>query len=372
MAKFLDLNPEVFAIDINDLSLRMVKLRKSGASFKVSSYSDLKIRPGIIKDGVIQEQEELIKIIRLACSSVHGKRLGTKYVIVSLPEEKSFSQIIQIAKMTPEELKTAVPYEAENYIPLPIDKVYLDYQVIGEHRNDPSKLDLLVNVIPKPIIDAYVDTIKKANLIPCILEVESQAIVRALMKMGENHPSTIFIDFGETKTSFIIVAGNSIRFTSSIPVSSQQLTQAIAENLGLFFEKAEELKTTYGLKVQPEENYDIRKIMEPILNELILQVKRYIAFYQGHAGRDYSSAEGGAIEKIVLCGGGANLKGLPEFLFAGLQIRVEIGDPLVNLSVSKNVRWRLIPQQKVLSFSTAIGLALRAADYKNSEDGRIL
>jgi type IV pilus assembly protein PilM len=193
-----------------------------------------------------------------------------------------------------------------------------------------------------------------------------------MMKIGEKHPSTIFIDFGETKTSFIIYSGGSIRFTSSIPVSSQQLTQAIAEKLGLFFEKAEELKVNYGLTLPTEEQYDIRQIMEPVLDELVLQVKRYISFYQGHAGRDYSTTEGASIEKIILCGGGANLKGLPEFLFAGLQIRVEVGDPLINLLVSKNVNWRLLPQKKVLSFATAIGLGIRAADYKNSEDGRIL
>lgn len=371
MIKFLNLDPEVFAIDINDLSLRIVKLRKKGAFFKMLSFREFPIPSGVVNEGVINDQEALARAIASACASVKGKKLDTKYVAVSLPEEKSFSQVISMIKMTPEELKTAVPYEAENYIPLPINNVYLDFQLIGQHNNDASHIDLLVNVMPKSIIDAYVNTLKKANLTLSILEIESSAIVRSLVKIGEKIPPTIFIDFGETKSSFIIFSGDSVRFTSSIPISSRQLTQVIAERFNIDLAQAEELKVTYGLTLVTEDRYDIKKIMQPILNNLILQMKKYMDFYQTHASRNYFVSEG-SIKKIILCGGGANLKGLADFLFENLNIPVEIGNPLINLVMPKNPKKWLMPQEKALSFTTALGLALRAADYKNSEDGQLL
>lgn len=371
MIKFLDLNPEIFAIDINDLSIKIVKLRKKGDLFKIVSFREVRMEPGIVKEGVIIDQARLVQVLVSACSAVKGKKLGTKYVIVSLPEEKSFSQVIQMTNMTKEELKTAVPYEAENYIPLPIDKVYLDFQVIEEHSSAINHTDVLVNVIPRPIVDSYIETLKKAGLIPCILEIESQAIVRSLVKMGSKIPSTIFIDFGETKSSFTIVSGNSTRFTASLPISSRQLSVDIAEKLNLDFIQAENLKITYGLTLVTEERYDIKKIMEPVLNDLIAQVRRYISFYQGHVPHEYFSSEG-KIEKIVLCGGGANLKGLPEFISSNLGIPVEIGNPLVNLTLPRNPKHWLVPPEKMLSLTTALGLALRGANYQNSEDGQIL
>ena len=337
MPKFLNINPEIFGIDINDLSLRIVKLKKVGNNFKLVSFNEAQIKPGVIKEGAIQDEASLASIIKDACASVKGKKLGTKYAIISLPEEKSFSQVIQMPYMNHEELITAVPFEAENYIPLAIDKVYLDFQILEEHKgqNNSSHLDLMINVMPKNVVDAYVSCFKKAGLIPCILEVESQAIVRSLLRMEQKMPSMVFVDFGQTKTSFIIFSGNSIRFTCTIPVSSQQLTHAIVDGLGISFEKAEELKVKKGLETKKEDkSSDIASLISPILSDLAEQIKKYINFYQGHVSHEYFPSDG-KIDKIILCGGGANLKELPDFLFKKLKIQVEVGNPLLNILPEK-------------------------------------
>ena len=78
MWKFLNLQPEIFAIDINDLSLRVAKLVKKRNKFLLTSFNELPIDAGIVKEGVIQNQEALTKVIARACSSVKGKKLGTK------------------------------------------------------------------------------------------------------------------------------------------------------------------------------------------------------------------------------------------------------------------------------------------------------
>lgn len=369
MLGFLNLQPEIFGIDVNDLSLRLVKLRKKHKGFGVVSFNEVDIKPGVVKDGVIVDQDALAKIIASACKSPIGKKLGTKYVVISLPEEKSFSQTIQMPVMTHEELTTAVPLEAENYIPLAIDKVYLDFSLIdsAESKKKHDHLDLLINVMPRPIIDSYVACFKKAGLIPCVLEVESQAIARALVKKDAVMPPTILIDLGSANTSFIIYSGNSIHFTSSIPVSSRQLTEAIAKKLDLTPKKADELKMKYGLTSKKiEKKYDILgAIMDPILTDLATQIEKYITFYKDHAAHQQFEGEG-KISKIILCGGGANLKELPGFLFEKLKIPVEVGNPFANIVVPRKNNRNMIPAQKALSFTTALGLALRGVGQENS------
>lgn len=357
MLKFLNLEPEIFGIDISDSSLKIVKLIKKRKGFSLVSFNEVKIKQGVVKEGVIQDQETLASIIKMACSTVKGKKLDTKYAIVSLPEEKSFSQLIQMPKMTEEELKLALPFEAENYIPLAINKSYLDFQVINANKKNSKHLDLLINVMPRTIIDSYVSCLKKADLMPCILEVEPQAIVRALLKNGENTLPVILIDLGHDSTTFIIFQDNSIRFTCSIPIYSQQLTNSISDSLGINLHEAETLKIKYGLKKKEKEHYNIDKSLEPILHNLVTQIKKYIDFYHGHSTHEYSSQDS-KIEKIILSGGGANLKNISDFLYKELKIPVELGNPLINIILSKK---NIFPDKDILSFTTALGLALRGA-----------
>jgi len=364
MLKFLNLNPEIFGIDINDLSLRIVKLKKKRNGFSLVSYNEADIKPGVVKEGVIQDQAALAGVIKTACKGVKGKKLDTKYAAVSLPEEKSFSQVIEMPQMTDAELITAVPYEAENYIPLTIDKVYMGFQTIGSDQDakKQSHLDLLINVMPKTIVDAYVSCLEMAGIVPCILEVESQAVVRALADHKADATPSIFVDFGRTKTGFIIFSDHSIRFTSSIPIGSDQLTQAIAAQLHITADKAEKLKIKYGLTADGEKEHKIKTATSPILQELVSQIKKYISFHYGHLSQEHLTSDG-KIGKIVLCGGGSNLKGFEDFLCSELKIPVQMANPFNNISQLK--RGREIPYQKLLSFTTAVGLAKRGASDKH-------
>ena len=123
MFKFLTLQPEAFGIDISDLSLKIIKLKKKGKKIDLDSFGLERIEPGIIKSGEIKDEQALTRTIKKAIGKVQGQKLDTRYVTASLPEEKSFLKIIQIPKMAEEDLNNAVLFEAENYIPLPLEKV---------------------------------------------------------------------------------------------------------------------------------------------------------------------------------------------------------------------------------------------------------
>jgi len=364
MFKFLNIKPEIFAIDVNDLALRVVKLEKKRRGFSLVSFNDMDVPEGIVKEGVIQNEVALSKIIDTACKTIKGKRLDTKYVVVSLPEEKSFAQVIQMPKMTEAELRLAVPFEAENYIPLPINKVYLDFQVINSKEANINHLDLLINVMPKPVIDSYISCFKKIGLIPCILEVESQSIIRIFANNNVKNAPTIFVDFGETKTSLIIHSDNSIRFAVTVSVSSSQLTKSISESFKISLDEAEKLKIQYGLESTASKKVDLASAMAPVLSRLIEQIKKYLDFYKGHSSHEYFHSSGN-VEKIILCGGGANLKGLAGLLSKELKIPVELGNPFLNIGKSRKINF---PEKRALSFATAMGAALRGAGdtYLNS------
>ena len=359
MFNFLTLNPEAFGLDISDLSLKLIKLRKRGDFLTLASFGEMKITPGVIEAGEIKDEEALAKIIKESISRVKGEKIRTKYVVCSLPEEKAFLQIIQMPLMKEEELQRAVYFEAENYIPLPIEEVYLDFQTVKPVINHLDHLDVLLTAMPKKIIDPYITSLKKAGLVPKILELESQAIARALVKNFVSPPPLLLIDFGATRTSFILFSGYSLRFTSSISTSSQKFTDAIAKNLGIDLNEAEKLKIIHGLEKKDEVGEKIFEILSFRLRDLVKQIKTCLFYYHTHIHHEHLPLDGKDIEKIFLCGGGANLKGLANFLALELKIPVELGNPWVNILPEPLKEVPELSYEKSLAFTTALGLALR-------------
>ncbi len=372
MLEIINLKPDAFGLDISDLSLKIIKLKKRKKAFALASFGETEIGPGIVKDGEVKDESKLAEAIKKAVASVSGEKLRTNHVVVSLPEEKSFLQVIQMPKMSAEDLESAIIYEAENYIPMPIEEVYLDFQVIEPLQDHLDHFDVLIVALPKKIVDSYVNSLVVAGLQPVAFEIESQSIARALIKNEISAHPTLIIDLGQTRSNFIIFSGTCVRFTSFVPVSSQIFTQVIAKNLGITFPEAERLKVKYGLEEKikvslkddkteiKEEKGQIFESLVPSLVDLIQQIKRHQDYYRSYASHEHLPPDKkGAASSILLCGGGANLKGLLEILILELKNPIELGNPWVNVFPEGKRGTTTLSFEKSLSYTTAIGLALR-------------
>lgn len=381
MLELLNLKPEAFGLDISDLSLKIAKLKQRGKFYHLASFGEEKIKPGIIKEGEVKDRDKLAEIIKTAIKKVRGEKLKTKYVIASLPEEKSFLQVVQMPRMSEEDLKSAVIYEAENYIPLPIEEVYLGSQIIPSAHDHSDKFSVLLAALPRKIIDSYLFSFKKAGLQPKALEIESLSVVRALIKNEVTVSPVLVIDLGESRTTFIVFAGHAPRFTSSIAVSSGSFNEIIAKNLGVSLAEAERLKMKYGLEERVEfkikdKETEVKKgqgkifeALVPALVDLIQQIRRHLEYYQTHTAYEQSLLNNKGVTKILLCGGGANLKGLRELLALELRIPVEIADPWINILPEGKREIPGLSAEKSLSYTTALGLALRG--IKTEQYGRL-
>lgn len=347
---------EAFGLDISDLSIRMAKLAKKGDSLKLASFDTWTVPPGIIEEGEIKDKKTLSQIIKKSLSKVQGEKLKLKSVVCSLPEEKSFLDVIQLPKIEQEELRTTVGYEIENYIPLPLREVYFDCEVIRPVSSHPKHLEVLITATPKKIVDSYLEVLKMGGLQPRVFEVECLSIARALVPGVKSLKPLLLIDFGGTRTTFIIFSGRSLRFTSTIPVSSQKLTESISKTLKIDLKKAEKLKRQHGLGKEKK----VFEAMIPPLTDLVEQIKTHLDYWHSHEKGDKMVHKGKELEKILLCGGGANLKGLVGFLAQNLKVGVELGNPWVNILETPLKQVPGLSFKESLGYTTALGLALRA------------
>ncbi|MEA3344143.1 MAG: type IV pilus assembly protein PilM [Patescibacteria group bacterium] len=372
MLKFFDLDPESFGLEISDLSLKVVQLEKKGKFLGLRSFGKIDIKPGVIEEGKIKNKKALVGYIKKVLKNVKGKKIKTKRVISSLPERMAFLQVIQMPKMKEKELETAVLFEAENYIPLPIEKVYLDFQVIDPFQNYLDHLNVLIAAFPKKFADPYISCIEEAGLELQALEIESQSISRSLVQNETSPFPLLIIDFGRTKTNFIVFSGHSLRFTTTIPIASENLSKAISKVFKKDLIEAEKLKIKYGLsydflKVHKKneeysENKKVFEAMVPVLSDLTEQIEKYINYYQTHRKYEHLVAGNTEIKKILLTGRGADLRELDDFLSLILRIPVELANPWINILPKplKEVPGLLFRES--IGYSTTLGLALRGTN----------
>lgn len=349
--------PNAFGLDISDRSIKAIWLAKEREGFELSSWISKDIPTGLVEGGEIKDVKKVAALARETIDSVKGKRIKTPYVAVSLPEERSFLSVVQMPKAQEKELKTAIMLEAENYIPLPLEEVALDFQIIPSADKDQREhFDVLLAAFPKTIVNGYAEVAKQSGFIPVVLEPESIAIARALIKEGISAEPLFLIDFGASRATIIAFSGYSIRYTYSIPVSSAALTKAIAESLGITFEEADRLKVDHGL----DQNFEKGKLlsaMEPVLEEFAREIEKQFDFYQTHTGHQHGIF-GNRISRIFLSGGGSLLPGFDDWLAKRLRVDVDFANPWVNVLRKKRETAQDVPFRKSLVFATAIGLSL--------------
>lgn len=351
MLQFLILRPPAFGLDISDFSLKIISFKKQRKGLVVASYGRFPIEKGIIDKGEIKKEKELAILIKKAVRNVKGDKLVSHHVVVSLPEEKAFLQVMQLPKMKREEAVQAVNFEAENYIPLPIDKVYIDFEIIPPAHNHLNHLDILLASLPRVTVDSYVSVIKAADLVPVVLENESIATSRAVIKNGLTPTPVLIADIGSTRTRLGIYSGYSLRFATSVPISSELFTAILSRALRVEAKQAE--------KLWRKKESKIFEALVPAMTDLSEQIKKYIDYYESHAKHQHLGRGKLGLSKVLLCGGGANLAGLPEFLSKALQVETVLADPWVNILPAHLSELPPLSFQESLSYATALGLALR-------------
>jgi type IV pilus assembly protein PilM len=351
--KIINFFPRPFGLDLSDLSVKGVWIEEEGGKHVFRSYASVSFPNGAVIDGEIRDEEVVVAAIRKLSLEGRPGKITTKKVVCSLPETKAFLRIITLPRMPESEVEEAIKWEIEANIPLTLDQVYYDWQVLPEdlfHDLEQAKTFVLVVAVARSGVDTFYAVAQRAGLEVVGMETEAVAQARSLLSSTENiGKTTLIVDIGDRRTSFFICLGNIPCFTSSVPLSSQAITDAISKEMRIPFEEAEKIKLSQGIGSFVDEN-PVFHAARPILDNLVAEMGRSMEFYLGNLR--YSNT----IDSIVLCGGGANMKGLIPYLTWKMGQTVELGDPWVNVKMGDNLP--PIDRNRSVQYSTAIGLAI--------------
>jgi len=336
---------QIFGLDIGRSFIKLVQVEVKGSK-KVLVAASVVPTP----DGGIQSESpvDLNKVSEAVKSCVSAAKIESDKCAVSLIESQVVSRLIQLPALTDKELASAINWEAEQYIPLPIKDVILQYKVINKNEasGGETKMDVLLIAAPKRVVQKYITVVKDAGLSPEALETESAALTRSLTKPTD--PPTIIVSMGALSTELVLAQNGNVLFTRSIATGGVNLTKAIIAEFNLPQKQAEEYKQTYGI-LEDKLSGKVASVLKPILDIIITEILKAVEYARSHA-------KNSQVMRVVICGGGAFLPGLSEFLVERTSLEVSLGDPWVDF-VKEGLITQLSDQGSI--YSVATGLALR-------------
>lgn len=280
---------------------------------------------------------------------------STPEAVVSLPESEVFTRVVEMPRMDEKDLRNSIIYEAEQYIPIPLDQVSFDFQILDESFEDKNKMNVLIVAAKKTIVSKYIGILEKAGVTPIAFEPESLAVSRILGESVNKPTATILLHIGSTASQIVISYRGFIRFTRSVAIGGEDLTKAIENKLGFDHNQAIEYKRTYGLDIKEGEG-KVAEALRPIFDKILEEVKKSEVFYTTH----HPNVN---INRIIIAGGTAQMPGLLFYVANNLSLEVELANPWKNIEFVKNLQTK---KEEIMElgprFVTSVGLALKGLE----------
>jgi type IV pilus assembly protein PilM len=303
----------LFGLDIGRSSLKVMQLEHVGKRPEIIGYGTADFDVHAISEGIIVKPE----IIAASMHDLFEHRLmgeiNTRRVAMALPGYRTFTRSIQLPKLAPNEVNEAVQLEVEQYIPVPLADLYLDYTITSQVADN---MEIFVVAVPKKIVDSFLVLARGLGLEPILIEPTMTAGARFFARDVHSDMTSIIIDFGSL-TATISIYDKTIIATSTVSAGGLVFTEAIRNTLGVSQEEAGDIKTKFGLDVSKYQRR-VAEALEPSLNKIVTEVRRMLRYYEEH----YASNSKGGIGQIVTLGGGANMPGLSDYLTNALKAPV--------------------------------------------------
>lgn len=334
----------MFGLDIGNNSVKVVQLEHKGEGFALVAAGIA----GGAGNGVMGTDEDLKNIAQIVKKLINDTKIASKEVSVSIPESQAFTRLIKLPYLSDQEVASAIAWQAEPYIPIPIEEASLSHVILERHEpkaQDPGAVDVLLVASPKNIIQRYLKVAELAGLTIVGIETELIAMARSVAPAGA---TTVIVDLGALTTDIAIVKNKQVIVSRSITTAGDTLTRAISTSLAVNMEQAESYKKTYGLDASQLEG-KVKETIAPVFNVIVEEVKKSVQYYKSEIKRD------DAVTLAVVVGGGAGLPGIIPYLSENLGIEVSVGDPFASISKDPTLAQSLANYGPL--YSVAVGLA---------------
>jgi type IV pilus assembly protein PilM len=337
----------IFGLDIGASSLKVMQIDDSSLAAgkpSIVGYGTSRFDRSAIQNGELVQPELVAKaMLELFKGGLIGD-ITTRRVAMAIPAYRTFTRAISLPVLKQKELADAVQLEAEQYIPMPLDELYLDYSVI---RSDKESTEVFAVAVPRKIVDSYLELAKLTGLEAVLIETTLGGCSRLFAQDKQSAGASVIIDFG-SQSSDISIFDKSILVTGTVQGGGAVFTNSIKSQLGVTQAEANIIKNKYGLGMSKKQK-EIQGALKPTLDQIVKEIRRMIRYYDERYGADKP------VSQVITLGGGANMPGLAEYMTEVLRLPVRHVEPWQYMGHKK---LQLPSNADKPMYATAAGLAL--------------
>lgn len=348
----------VIGLDIGTTGVRAAEVEfdsggaPAGAAARVVRAGFVPLPWGAVHDGEVAEPATVSTAIRRLWSE---QKLSSKDVVIGVGNQRVLVRELDMPALPPAQLRAALPFQVEGLIPVAASDALLDFYPVSSSTGaeGPQLHGLLVAATAETVL-ANTRAVEAAGLRPTMVDLNAFAVARVQSRSGFASGVVAFVDIGARVTNVSIVVDGHPRFVRILPSGGHDVTEALSSTLDIPTQDAEQLKRQVGIGLAtPQEDLTAKQIVAEVTTGLVDSVRNTLVYYA-------SSNPGGAVQKIVLSGGGAFLPGLGQYLASAARVHVVVGEPLAALPLAKGLDPRSLGAAPA-TYAVPLGLAMGVA-----------
>ena len=337
---------DFFGLDIGTNAVRVVQLSKSGNGWSLTHYG---YAPLDSKTSASDSPEAKRRLGEVIMTAVGQSGIKTSNVAIGLPSSKTFTTVIDIPKVSEQELKAIMKYQVDQYIPMAVEDAKVDWALLGDSLRAQNQYEVLLTSVAKEYAEERLEFIEGLGFNVIAEEPDQIAMVRSLSPTN-TQDARLIIDMGENSTDLAVVYGDTPRLVRTIPNGLNSLVRAAVQNLSVQEDQARQFILKFGLAPDRLDGQVLRAI-DTVLDQFSSELVKSIKFFQTR----YPSLQ---VSGILLSGFGAAIPQIDGYISGKAGIQAITADPWQRVQVPQSDQHQLAPIAS--EFATVVGLAQRS------------
>jgi type IV pilus assembly protein PilM len=315
MVKLFYKDKPIIGLDISQTGIKVMAVDPK--KWLVLGYGSVDLDPAKVQKSLDSSDNYLAENIK---SLLTDKLIGTlpsNHVVLGVPTSRTFSRTFTIPLTAEKNLSDAVEVEVDQYIPIPMASLFVDYEVIARTKTDAT---VIMSAVPRTLINNCTAALHEAGLQPILIEPSINSVARVLEATEEGHLTTLIIDIGPASTDIAVLENGAIRVSGGLGIGGNTFTLDIAKKMNVALENAHQLKVLNGLNAGPRQA-KITSALQPSLQRILSEVRKVIRYYNERLNDDHK------IEQVLVVGGGSNVPGIGDYFTNELVMAARVASP---------------------------------------------
>ncbi len=328
------MNTVGIGLDIGSVKIKIARVRKKRGGFEVVSFGSRETPPGAIEGGIIKDT----KILGETIADLAGELgIRNKAVVTAVAGPQVYTRIISMPRLTIEELRIAVRYEAAAFLPIPVEQTAMDIFPLREYQDYQGKrAEIFFVAVRRSQLDDIQTACRLGKLKLHAIEIEPLALQR-LLPDKRSSGTQAFLNMGASRWCFSV-------HQKGVPVFNRYFSFAYAGyQPGAVLPYSENVPS-----------WSASRETDKLIFDMVNEVARSIEYFRIH----YQSE----LSKMFITGGGTRVRGLDKAIALTTRCKVEIEDVLARVSLVEQVSSGDLEELKH-DFAVAVGLAVRGGDF---------